>query len=104
MSWTIVVSKNEAFVRGAVDGLRDNTNVVGATGAAAARTLLASLEVTAIIADATDEVGRHILAGLRVSKTTRGKLVIAVDGRNHGFPEAHVADLTQAIRTAIRAA
>jgi hypothetical protein len=104
MSWTIVVSKDESFVRGAVHGLRDNTNVVGATGAAAARALLASLDVHAVIVDATDEVGRSILAALRVSKTARAKLVIAVDGRNYGFPEAHVSDLSQAIATALRAA
>lgn len=104
MSWTIVVSTDESFVRGAVAGLRDNTNVVGATGAAAARALLASLEVHAVIADAGDEVGRTILAALRVAKRAGAKLVIAVDGSRHGFPEAHVADLNQAIATALRAA
>ena len=104
MGWTIIVSRNEDFVRRAIDGLRDNINVVGATGPAAARTLLASLNITTIIADASDEVGRHILAALRVSKRDEGKLVMAVDGRNYGFPEGQVEDLSQAIETAIRAA
>jgi DNA-binding NarL/FixJ family response regulator len=104
MSWTIVVSADESFVRGAVDALRDNTNVVGATGAAAARTLVASLEVDAVIADAGDAVGRSILAALRIAKRAGGTRVIAVDGRSHGFPEAHVSDLTQAIENALKVA
>lgn len=104
MGWTIVVSKDESFVRSAVDGLRDSTDVVGATGVAAARALLASLEVDAVIVNAGDEVGRAVLAALKLTRNAGAKRVLAVEGATHGFPEAHVSDLHQAVETALSAA
>ena len=105
MSWTVVVSQDESFVRRAIDGLRDSTNVVGATGASAASALLASLDVHTVIVDAADEVGRTILAALRLVRGARIQpRVIAVDCERAGLPEAHVPGLHEAIETALAVA
>jgi hypothetical protein len=82
MSWILVVSEDEGFQRHAMRRLRDSRPVVGATGEAAARALVGAVNVSSIIVDSADEIGRRFLALLAGAPVRSIPSVIAVGPGN----------------------
>jgi hypothetical protein len=82
MSWIMVVSEDERFHRDVMRRLRNRSTVVGATGEAAARGLVRTINVETLIVDAMDECGRRFLSAL--ASAPRGVVgnIIAVGAKS----------------------
>lgn len=64
MGWTLVVSEDDRFQREAIACAGEDTHLVGATGDASARSLVRAIDVSTILVDALDDVGRRFLSVL----------------------------------------
>jgi hypothetical protein len=85
MGWILVVSEDERFQHNVVRRLRDFRSVVGATGEASARRIVGTLNVSSIIVDAADEIGRRFLSALASAPAHSVPPVITV-GSNGDIP------------------
>lgn len=97
MGWVLVVSEDEGFQKHAMRRLRDSGPVVGATGEASARALVGAVDVSSIIVDSADEIGRRFLNLLAGAPVRSVPPVIAVGPGNSIRRFGNAPDLDAAL-------
>ena len=87
MGWMLVVSDDDTFQREALRRLKEREPVVGATGEQSACGLMGSIDVSSVLVDAADDVGRRFLSILRnLPATSYADIEILVVGPDREIP------------------